>query len=128
MQRKRGIVVTIALLGAAGACWLYYVVPYRHHEKEAAAYEQTVRADVASVGDVRIVSGGHQMTEGEGNDDILTFRVRLKVSTSVPVDAFEERLRSALGVDAVSRVTALGDRGGRHLLEVEAQLPESIAV
>ncbi len=111
------------LVGVAGAYGLYQESPDKRQDGQAAAYERTVWADVAAVGDVRVVSGGHRVTAAGGNGDFCMLRVGLKVSTSMPVTAFEGRLPMALGVDTTSRVTELGDANGRNLLRIDAQTP-----
>ncbi|NUS12753.1 MAG: hypothetical protein HOY69_15360 [Streptomyces sp.] len=116
-----GVAVLCAALGLYG---LYYVSPFGRHDRQAAAYERRVRAQVLAVGDVRVVSARHQVNgDLTATSSYCSFVVTFEVETALRAEVFESALKARLHqqrVDFVYENTApSADRaGGRRLLRV----------
>lgn len=61
------IVLIASLVSAAAMYEIYYISPFGRHDREAAAYEQSMRSRALQVEGTRVIDGSAHVTSSPGN-------------------------------------------------------------
>ncbi|MEW1777642.1 hypothetical protein [Streptomyces sp. NPDC086777] len=119
MRKRVTIVLMASLVGAVAIYEIYGISAFGRHDREAAAYERSMRSDALQIEGTRVIAGSAHVTSSPGNGAYCWLMSTLEVSTPLTVGTFEQRLKAVDRDYVDGKITQFGERDGDRLLRIE---------